>query len=312
MALHRLVAVLIGFVGLAACAPDPLVTSPAPVSTVPAVTAAPARSAESLELEAYYARVENSLRQQGLLRTDAQPQDAPYDANHLAETFVQVALFEEYTAVGGRLVPRASASTLHRWDRPIRVRVEFGQTIAPEKRQRDQAAINAYLFRLSGLIGRPIRQVSGNSANFSVFVVNEEERRALGPRLRQIVPGISDGAVQTVTDLDRTSYCLVLAWDDDQNGAYERAVAVIRGEHPDLLRLSCIHEEIAQGLGLSNDSPGARPSVFNDDEEFALLTDHDGLLLQMLYDPALRPGMTPDEARPIVRALARRVLPDEG
>ena len=46
------------------------------------------------------------------------------------------------------------------------------------------------------------------------------------------------------------------------------AVAIVRGEHPDLMRLSCIHEELAQGLGLANDSPYARPSVFNDDEEF--------------------------------------------
>jgi hypothetical protein len=56
------------------------------------------------------------------------------------------------------------------------------------------------------------------------------------------------------------------------SGAYTRAVAVVRAEHPDLLRQSCIHEEIAQGLGLPNDSPAARPSIFNDDEEFALLT----------------------------------------
>ena len=44
-------------------------------------------------------------------------------------------------------------------------------------------------------------------------------------------------------------------------------------------------------MGLANDSPDARPSVFNDDEEFAFLTRHDELLLKMLYDPRLRPGM---------------------
>ena len=43
------------------------------------------------------------------------------------------------------------------------------------------------------------------------------------------------------------------------SGTYTRAFAVIRAEHPDLLRLSCLHEEIAQGLGLANDSPRARP-----------------------------------------------------
>ena len=64
-----------------------------------------------------------------------------------------------------------------------------------------------------------------------------------------------------------------------------------------------MHEELAQGLGLANDSPAARPSIFNDDDEFALLTRHDEILLELLYDPALKPGMTPDEARPILRRL---------
>ena len=57
-------------------------------------------------------------------------------------------------------------------------------------------------------------------------------------------------------------------------------------------------------MGLANDSPAARPSVFNDDEEFALLTRHDELLLRMLYDPRLRPGMTEAEARPIITDIA--------
>jgi hypothetical protein len=61
---------------------------------------------------------------------------------------------------------------------------------------------------------------------------------------------------------------------------------------------------VAQGLGLPNDSPTARPSIFNDDEEFALLTTHDEMLLSMLYNPRLSPGMTPDEARPILQELA--------
>ena len=73
------------------------------------------------------------------------------------------------------------------------------------------------------------------------------------------------------------------------------------------MRRSCVHEELAQGLGLANDSPYARPSIFNDDDEFALLTAHDEILLRLLYHPDLTPGMTPDQARPIVaRILARR------
>ena len=65
---------------------------------------------------------------------------------------------------------------------------------------------------------------------------------------------------------------------------------LIRAEHPPFTRLSCVHEEMAQAMGLPNDSPEARPSLFNDDLEFALLTEHDAILLRMLYDPRLGPA----------------------
>ena len=108
-----------------------------------------------------------------------------------------------------------------------------------------------------------------------------------------------------------STYCLVYAMSEGSSGRYSRAFAVIRAEHPELLRLSCMHEEIAQAMGLANDSPRARPSIFNDDEEFALLTVQDELMLRMLYNPALRPGMTEAEARPIVESLARAILGGE-
>jgi hypothetical protein len=72
------------------------------------------------------------------------------------------------------------------------------------------------------------------------------------------------------------------------------------------MRRACVHEELAQGLGLADDSPAARPSIFNDDDEFALLTRHDEILLELLYDPALTPGMTVEEARPVLRRLLDR------
>jgi hypothetical protein len=96
--------------------------------------------------------------------------------------------------------------------------------------------------------------------------------------------------------------------DSNASSAYRQAIALVRTEHPDLTRQACIHEELAQGLGLANDDPNARPSIFNDDEEFALLTNHDELLLKILYDPRLTPGMTADEARPIVQSLAQELV----
>ena len=127
----------------------------------------------------------------------------------------------------------------------------------------------------------------------------------------QALPQLTANDVAGVTQMPRSTYCIVYAQSDGDSGIYTRAFAVIRAEHPDLLRLSCIHEEIAQALGLPNDSPTARPSIFNDDEEFALLTKQDELMLKILYNPALHPGMLLPEAQPIVETLASRLLGGE-
>ena len=86
---------------------------------------------------------------------------------------------------------------------------------------------------------------------------------------------------------------------------YVPALAVKRAEHPPRIKLTCFHEEISQGLGLSNDSPNALPSVFNDNDNFALLTRYDEILLSILYYPSLNPGMTREAATPILPQIIK-------
>ena len=262
---------------------------------------------ESAALSRYYARVQARLLTQGLLRRDGGGPDVPFTARNLVDDFIRIALFEEYTTVGDHIIARQTPSRLHRWDRPVRMTVEFGATVPERQRVIDRSSIASYANRLSRAIGLPIRQVSSN-ANYHVFVVNERERRTLGPRIREILPGISEAAIQAVQDMPRSTFCLVIALDPGDLGSYSQAVAVIRAEHPDLMRLSCIHEELAQGLGLSNDSASARPSIFNDDEEFGLLTTHDEMLLRILYDPRMRSGMDAAEARVQAEIIAAELL----
>jgi len=267
----------------------------------------PPLTAESEALVLHYRRLQNDLVAQGLLRQDGGGPDAPFTEAMLARNFLAVALFDEYAELGGDLKAETTPALLRRWEGPIRMQVEFGQTVPRPQRDRDRRSIAEYSARLSQLTGLPIVETD-RDANFHVLFLNEPERRATGERLRGLVPGISDAAVRAITTLPRSQLCLVIAFSEGGRSTYSRAVALVRGEHPDLLRLSCIHEEIAQGLGLANDSPFARPSIFNDDEEFALLTQHDGLLLRILYDPRLRPGMTEAEAAPIVRRIAAELL----
>ena len=273
----------------------------------PDVTPVARASAASDAVRAHYAAAQARLLAKGMLRSDGGGQDTRLTDTMLAENFIRIALYDEYARSGGGIVARENASHLRRWVEPVRVGLRFGATVPETLRATDTARIASYLARLSRVTGHPI-SLADADANFIIHIVGEDDRRALGPQLRADMPGIGGADLAAITDMPLSTYCLVVAMSQGKSGVYRRATAVIRAEHPDLLRLSCMHEEIAQGLGLANDSPRARPSIFNDDEEFALRTAHDELLLRILYDPALRPGMTEAEARPIIQSLARKLL----
>lgn len=295
----------------ACVSPEPptpkVVAPPRPAVAAPA---SPQPTAASAAVQAHFARVQGELLSLGLLRSDGGGRDTPFNERQLAENFIRIALYDEYLRSANGPIQRQTASRLRRWEEPVRVNLRFGAAVPAAQRATDTARIRSYLARLSRITGHPI-SLSEAAPNFTIHIVTEDERRALGPTLSAALPGLSQSEITGVTQMPLSTYCLVYALSDGMSGRYTRAVAVIRAEHPDLLRLSCLHEEIAQGLGLANDSPRARPSVFNDDEEFALLTRHDELLLQMLYSPELRPGMTEAEAKPIVQDLARRLIGGE-
>jgi len=303
------VTALVTALGLAGCdLPAAAPAGPATPTTAPRAVAAVPQSAASAAAQAYYAQVQQSLLSQGLLRTDGGGADAPFSDRMLTENFIRIALFDEYDrGFGGAAVQRQTVSHLRRWVVPVRVGLRFGPSVPPARQATDRARVASYLARLQGLTGHPIRLDDANP-NFHIHIVNEEERQALGPTLRAALPGVASPDVAGMTGMPRSPYCLVYAQSDGASSTYAAAFAVIRAEHPDLLRLSCLHEEIAQGLGLPNDSPKARPSIFNDDEEFALLTRQDEAMLRILYNPALRPGMTEAEARPIITTLASRLV----
>jgi hypothetical protein len=282
-------------------------SSNADVLSEPSVTAP---TAQSLSDRDYYGRVEANYLAQDLLRGDEGAVDAPFDARDLTENFLRIAFYDEFTERNGVLVEEATENRLHRWQQPVRMSVEFGASVPLEQRAADQAAIETYATRLSRLTGLPIR-VTNWRPNHVVLIVNEGERGGLSDRILAFAPEVSQAALDTVTQMRVDTYCTVFSFTPGTSPDYSAALTVIRGELPDRLRLSCIHEELAQSLGLVADHPHARPSIFNDNEEFALLTKQDEMMLRMLYDRRLRPGMTLAEARPIVKVMAAELLGGE-
>lgn len=300
---------------LAALAAGALAGCDIPTGSGPLVSPTPAPRADprtpsdaSAELARYYARLEQRQVAQGLLRTDGGGVDAPFDARDLARNFERIALFDEYTLRGGRFVAQQNESRLRRWETPVRVQPYFGESLALARRAERTRELSAYVDRLAGVAGINMRMADA-AANFHVLFLNVDEMASAGELIRGLVPGVGQSTIDDIAGMPRYTMCSVYAFSEsDDPDVYVAALAVIRAEHPPLLTSSCIHEELAQGLGLANDSPVARPSIFNDDDEFALLTAQDELLLRMLYDPRLEPGMTPDVARPVVGRIAAELL----
>jgi len=295
--------------GCAVIEPEPTRTmAPAPARPASLTRIMP----ETNELAAWYKRIEDERVASGLMRRD--DGDIPFSASILARNYIDIALHDEYLLSDGRFAARTNASVLRRWETPVTYRMEFGASVPPAMRARDHASVARLVSDMAEAAGHPLRlmpQGLAQGGNFHVLVLNEEERRAIGPRLEALIPGIDAAAVRLITDMPRETFCLAMAFSRDGTATYTEAVAIIRAEHPDLTRLACYHEELAQGLGLANDSSNARPSIFNDDQEFALLTGHDRLLLRLHHDPRLRPGMREAEARPIVFRIASELVAGE-
>ena len=305
------------FLGLAACTEQTPSAPPpqTPVQRPQAPAAAPkplpevARptSQASAELRSYLNQVQGAQLSQGLLRRDGGGTDTPFTNTMLARNFEQIAFFNEYDST---FTARGGASPLRRWVAPVRMDVIFGAAVPPSQRKSDGADVRSYVNRLARVTGHPVSM--SKNPNFIVIIAGEDDRGEALAEAAARMPGISAASLAPLLNLRNDTYCVVAAYAGGAgDNTYTAALAVIRAENPSLLRLSCIHEELAQGLGLANDSPSARPSIFNDDDEFALLTRQDELMLRMLYDPRLRPGMSADEARPTVQTIAAE-LTDSG
>ncbi|MEL6479550.1 MAG: DUF2927 domain-containing protein [Pseudomonadota bacterium] len=132
-----------------------------------------------------------------------------------------------------------------------------------------------------------------------------------GPRFRRLLPTIS--CLLAPGDLSWSRF----AADPDRHGgrALQEARRVsamtifIPQTAPPYLIRSCLIEEVAQALGPANDLYGLGPSIFNDDAAHIWPTALDLLMLRVLYDPALRTGLTRAETERRAREVLARINP---
>lgn len=282
------------------------VASPPP-SVAPMLAGPPQPRSATLDapLSQFYAEVETGLTSSGKMRRDTSPDDAPFGVGDVTANFERIALYDEYVEVGGRFIRRETPSTLRRWERAVRVDMLIGDALKPEEAEVDRANITAFTERLARLTGADIAVSDGGEANFLVLILSRGEQEAFADEAAMRMPGFEPAVFGAIRTTPVDTFCTAYAFADPADpNRYAAVLVLIKAEHPALTRHSCVQEEMAQAMGLPNDYDGARPSLFNDSLEFAFLTRHDEVLLRMLYDRRLWPGMTAAEARPILPAVA--------
>jgi hypothetical protein len=155
-----------------------------------------------------------------------------------------------------------------------------------------EGAARGFLQSLPGRIGHFRAAVVDdiNAANFEVYLVRSVDFGAVVQKeLRADAIAMGARCLVGVTTV---------------NGRIERSTAIVVADD-DYLFARCLVEEVLQGLGPMNDDNRLVHSVFNDSSHHTTFTDFDRALMNVLYHPLIRPGMTGSEVQETRPAVLR-------
>lgn len=275
--------------------------SPHPIRLAAVLALVLAAGCDNKVSPAAYSSWTDSLVSDGLMRIDVDAPDLPYTDDELADHFRRIALYHESDAGQVAGPSNRSPQPIHKWRGPVRY-VLVGEGVTRE----DAAAIAAFGERVSEATGLEIGHAD-DAVNLFITITTTAERSELSEAMG------ASGLAPLRDSFDR--------WRRDPNWICG-GNALISKRYPNeivgglifldagvsgRLREACLQEEFAQILGLFNDDPEVRPSLFTDTSEFARLTNHDAELLSILYDQRLKPGMSEAEAMRIVPAIIRDI-----
>lgn len=164
--------------------------------------------------------------------------------------------------------------------------------------------VERHVALLRRLTGHDIQVITAGEANFIVVFAADIFAKPQGNARRGMrLLFDSDAEIDAyVMGRERTANCYFRV--RNVGIAIGGAMAVIPSQRDPATAWRCVVEEITQSLGLFNDSTLNTYSIFNDFTPYVDMTPPDEMMLKLLYDPRMRVGMPPADAK----ALARRIL----
>jgi hypothetical protein len=187
----------------------------------------------------------------------------------------------------------APAQRVRKFDEPVRIFLDSKGT--PDRRPEIAAVID---------------DIRAHVKHLDVAVTND--RQAANFVVRLVAAHDFDRTIRSLYGSDRAKriqqslnpQCLSGIGKDDRY-RIRRAEVILPVDAGDFTFYDCAYEELLQALGAINDDSSVPWTMFNDDVQMGFFDVYDQYLLNILYDPRVRPGMTKDE----VNALLPDVMP---
>ncbi len=181
----------------------------------------------------------------------------------------------------------------------------------------NRADRKAQLAQVVADIGKRMRHLdiamvtSAADANITVKLVRDRDLN------RTIAKDYGDARAREIkTSLD--PQCLS-GFRKNESYEIERSNVILTVDNGDFVFLDCAYEELLQSLGPINDTSSVPWTMFNDKVSMGFFDLYDQYILNLLYDPRIKPGMTVEDARAVlpaaladVRAWVKKInnLPD--
>ena len=95
----------------------------------------------------------------------------------------------------------------------------------------------------------------------------------------------------------------------DETYRIRRAEVILPVDADEFQFYDCAYEELLQSLGLINDDSSVPWTMFNDDVQMGFFDVYDQYLVNILYDPRIRPGMTKQQVDALLPNVLATVRP---
>src|SRR6476661_2140874 len=219
------------------------------------------------------------------------------------KTFTDIEIAEGFfkTAFGAEYHLAGRVDRIRKYDMPVRV---FADGNRPERK--------AQLAKVVADIGKRVQHLdiamaeTSDSANVVVKMVRDRDL------YRTITTFYgSERAREIRSSLD--PQCLS-GFRKNEQFEIEHSDVILTVDNGDFVFFDCAYEELLQSLGPINDTSTVPWTMFNDSISMGYFDVYDQYILNLLYDPRIKPGMTVQEVQEVlpdvladVRAWVRKV-----